>query len=127
MGNNPFRVVTIDVEGNVAECDWDAPDTEARVKLLSAAVGDGLFDVVGLSQNLDMWVNDEGVYLFPVNVVATGVARRFGFTHQPYFGPVVFTGGADQEGETLPLSDLMRRAVVAHALQVKGMGSLGAR
>lgn len=127
MGNNPFHVVTIDLEGAVTEQVWDAPDTEARGALLRKAVG-GCFDVVALSKNLDMWVNDEGLYLYPVNVVATGVARRFGLTHQPFFGPAVFTGGINRRhGTTKPLGDLMRKAVVAHALQVKGMGSLGAR
>ena len=126
MGNNPFHVVTIELDGAVTERTWDAPNTEARGTLLRGAVG-GYFDVVALSRNLDMWVNDEGMYQFPVNVVATGVAQRFGLTRQPYWGPVVFTGGVGGGGETRSLGALMRKAVVAHALQVKGLGSLGAR
>ncbi len=39
------------------------------------------------------------------NIVATSIARGFGFTHQPYFGTAVFTGGGDEEGETLGLSE----------------------
>ncbi|GGW69849.1 hypothetical protein [Streptomyces xantholiticus] len=32
------------------------------------------------------------------------LAFRFGFTYQDYHGPVLLTGGADAEGETVPLS-----------------------
>ncbi|MBT2368879.1 hypothetical protein J7E88_27065 [Streptomyces sp. ISL-10] len=36
--------------------------------------------------------------------MATLLAVRFGFTFQDYHGPVLVTGGADAEGETLALS-----------------------
>ena len=74
--SNLFRAVTIDVEGNA------------------------------LHEKVTMWVNDEGIVKgMPMNIVATSIARGFGFTHQAYFGPVVFTGGGDEEGETLGLSE----------------------
>ena len=118
MAVNLFRVVTIDVEGNVEVQDWDVEAGDTVTKRLQAGVG-GWFDVVALSASLDMWVNDEGSLIgLPVNRVATGVARRFGKRDKPYWGPVVFTGGADAEGHTLPLSDLMVNAVVYHARAV---------
>ncbi|ACZ32456.1 hypothetical protein Xcel_3457 (plasmid) [Xylanimonas cellulosilytica DSM 15894] len=117
--SNTFRVVTIDVEGNVQVTEWDAQGSEQVSKHLQEAVG-GWFDCVGLSESLDMWVNDDGIALgLPVNVVATGIAARFGLTHQPYWGPVVFTGGPDADGASRPLGDLMTKAVIFHAEAVK--------
>ncbi|GGT54661.1 hypothetical protein GCM10010271_68160 [Streptomyces kurssanovii] len=48
--------------------------------------------------------DDEGLYNHPVNKLATVLAVRFGFTYQDYHGPVLLTGGADAEGDTVPLS-----------------------
>ncbi|MFJ6354804.1 DUF3846 domain-containing protein [Streptomyces sp. NPDC092046] len=60
-------------------------------------------DVVALTDQVDMWLDDNGLYTQPVNPMATLLARRFGWTYQNYHGPVLLTGGADEEGETLPL------------------------
>jgi len=48
----------------------------------------------------------------PINIVATLIARGFGFTHQPYFGPVVFTGGGDEHGETIGLTEQHAEALI---------------
>ena len=40
------------------------------------------------------------------NYLATLLAVELGFGHQVIVGVVVFTGGADSEGNTLPLGDL---------------------
>ncbi|MFB9558683.1 DUF3846 domain-containing protein [Streptomyces roseoviridis] len=61
-------------------------------------------DVVRLTTQLDMWIDDEGLYNHPVNPVATLLAQRYGWTYQPYHGPVLLTGGADDNGETIPLN-----------------------
>lgn len=46
----------------------------------------------------DMWVHDEGLILdLPLNVFATHLSG------QGIHGPAVLTGGADNEGNTLPL------------------------
>lgn len=100
---NAFRAVTIDVDGVAVAHDWDASD--GSLPHLQHAVG-GCVDVVALSEDLDMWVNDEGLLIgLPVNVLATGVAALHGRTHQAYVGTAVFTGGADADGETLALSE----------------------
>ncbi|MCT2591136.1 DUF3846 domain-containing protein [Streptomyces sp. N2-109] len=72
-------------------------------------------DLVALTSHLDMWVDDEFLYNYPdeINPFATLLARRYGFTHQPYHGPVLLTGGADQDGETLPLTLDRARALLA--------------
>jgi hypothetical protein len=101
--SNLFRAVTIDVDGNAEAVQWDT--TSGTLTHLQQAVG-GLVDLVALHEHVTMWVNDEGIVKgMPMNIVATSIARGFGFTHQPYFGTAVFTGGGDEEGETLGLSE----------------------
>ncbi|MBB3040106.1 DUF3846 domain-containing protein [Hoyosella altamirensis] len=63
----------------------------------------GNVDVVRLTSQLDMWVDDEGMYTSDINTTATRVAQRFGRCHQPYFGPVMLTGFTDN-GDTTGLS-----------------------
>ncbi|WP_280297861.1 DUF3846 domain-containing protein [Nocardia neocaledoniensis] len=68
-----------------------------------------LVDVVRLDESVDMWIDDEGMYNHPVNVGATLLARSYGWTHQPYFGPVLICS-ADEDGDSVDLDEL---AVVA--------------
>ena len=60
---------------------------------------DGCLDVVRLRDDLDMWVNDEGLYQFEANPVASRVAGTFGFDWQPYHGPVLLLAGVDAHGD----------------------------
>lgn len=109
MGNL-FRAVTIDVDGNAETVEWDT--SSGTLTLLQRAV-DGFVDVVALHDHVALWVNDEGIVKgMPMNIVATSIARGFGFTHQPYFGPVVFTGGGTEEGETLGLAEQHAEALM---------------
>jgi|SRR5664279_1245500 len=101
---NRFHALSIALDGAVSHCDWD-PDVAILERLQLAVDGD--VDVVSLTADLDMWVNDEGIVRgMPINVVASFIAREFLGERfaQPYFGPVVFTGGVDDEGETLALA-----------------------
>ena len=103
MAPDTFRVVTIDSDGTTVSAEWDT--TGGTLGLLQDAVG-GFVDVVPLHPTITMWVNDTGlVDALPINWVATTIARAFGLTHQPYAGPVAFTGGVDDDGTTLPLGD----------------------
>jgi len=79
-------------------------DGDDRLKVMRAVIRCDLVDVVALTSRLDMWLDDEGLYDHPVNVAASLLAARHGFAWQPYHGPVLLTGGPDDEGETLPLS-----------------------
>jgi len=81
-------------------------------------IGCDTVDLVPLDEGLDMWLDDEGLYnnVTP-NPAATMVAHLYGFTRQPYYGVVVFTGGVDEDGNALPLSDqTMRRLAELTAL-----------
>lgn len=102
MSTNLIRAVTIGVDGHAEAVEWDA--ASGTLRHLQDAVG-GLVDLVGLHEHVTMWVSDNGIAEgLPVNVVATAIAHGFGQTHQGYFGPAVFTGGGDEEGETLGLT-----------------------
>lgn len=116
MSNTSFRAVTISAESQPVEVAWDASD--GILSHLQSAVG-GYVDVVRLGPNLDMWVNDDGIALeLPHNVAATGIAWRHGFRHQIYLGPAVFTGGADEEGGSLPLNPAAAAVLVEMAGKV---------
>ncbi|HBF82633.1 MAG TPA: hypothetical protein DD420_22685 [Streptomyces sp.] len=79
-------------------------DSSTRLAVMRAVIRCERVDVVALTTRMDMWIDDEGLYRHPVNKLATLLARRFGFTFQDYYGPVLLTGGADAEGNTLPLT-----------------------
>ncbi|MEJ8639957.1 DUF3846 domain-containing protein [Streptomyces sp. MS2.AVA.5] len=79
-------------------------DCDSRLAVMRSVIRCDRVDVVGLTSQLDMWMDDEGLYNHPVNKLATVLAARFGFTYQNYHGPVLLTGGADAEGDTVPLS-----------------------
>ncbi|MFI6658051.1 DUF3846 domain-containing protein [Streptomyces sp. NPDC050523] len=82
----------------------DLPEGDNRLIVMRAVLRCDRVDVVALTDQLDMWLDDEGLYNHPVNKLATLLAIRFGFTHQQYHGPVLLTGGADTDGDTVPLT-----------------------
>ncbi|MFD9047754.1 DUF3846 domain-containing protein [Streptomyces zaomyceticus] len=88
-------------------------DTGERLTAMYSLMRCDSVDVVALTNRLDMWLDDEGLFRQPVNRLATLVARRFGWTYQSYHGAVLLTGGANEEGETLPLSEDKTRALLA--------------
>ena len=99
-----ITVVRLDVEGNATRAQWSPGPSGSLLEPLQAAVG-GDVDVVRLHPELEMWMHDEGLYRCELNPVASAVAAGMGFSRQPYCGPVAFTGGADEDGNTLGLSD----------------------
>ncbi|MFE6714042.1 DUF3846 domain-containing protein [Streptomyces sp. NPDC057695] len=78
-------------------------DSGDRLTFMYSLMRCNQVDVVALTDQVDMWLDDNGLYTQQVNPAATLLARRFGRTYQDYHGPVLLTGGADDEGETLPL------------------------
>lgn len=75
---------------DVFDFQLDLDDTLACTRF--ALGGCERVDVVALTTRYDMWIDDEGLYNHPVNPAATALARSFGFTFQPYHGPVLITG-----------------------------------
>jgi len=73
-------------------------------KMLSEAVG-GMIECVGLNNEIDMWVNENGIAEgLPYNATATGIYwMTFGFMSGQIFGDVIFTS-SDGMGETIGLT-----------------------
>jgi hypothetical protein len=98
--------------------DWqiveiNLPGNEHQLAVMYAVLRCRAVDVVALTSQLDMWIDDEGLYNHGVNEAATLMARRYGFTWQAYHGPVLLTGGADENGDTVPLTRDKLRALLA--------------
>jgi hypothetical protein len=79
--------------------------TGNELKTLQEKVG-GWVQAIDLTSSLTMWANEEGKLVgLPVNGFATELwESRFGAT-DIIVGDIVITGGADDEGETIGLTD----------------------
>ncbi|MCW8103543.1 DUF3846 domain-containing protein [Streptomyces tauricus] len=101
----PASALLLTCNTHLVEIDlpFGTDSSAERRAVLRAVLRCDYFDVVALTHRWDMWIDDEGQSRHPVNPAATALAQRFGFTHQRYHGPVLFTGGPDEEGNTLPL------------------------
>lgn len=90
-------------------------DEENSLEVLQEAVG-GLIDLVKISDDLDLWVNDEGLLMgLPRNYFAMKVYTHAYHTQGLIVGDVIFTGGVDEEGNSLGLTDeQIDRLIVMH-------------
>jgi hypothetical protein len=102
------KVLVVNTDGSVITVNDDL-----TLQFLQDVVG-GWVQVVGLpresneTETVAMWVNEEGKFSnLERNDVATYLwARSYGLT-DTIMGNVVLTGGTDEDGETLGLSDEM--------------------
>lgn len=97
------KAVVIGFDESIGVLDLDAP--EGSLKVLQDAV-DGWVQVVDLAPKLSIWVNEEGkMNGLPYNGKATAIYQeRFGMV-DIIVGNAVLTGGTDEEGETIGLTD----------------------
>lgn len=97
--------------GLVVDSQFTASVTGLSLKELQTAV-DGLIQPIDIREGLTMWVNEE--FLFRAepdeNVLATAFFAEAGGKYDIH-GTVVFTGGTDEDGNTLGLSDEHRELV----------------
>lgn len=96
-------------DGAVERLELDADNVLTG---LYAAIGCRNVDVVGLTDELDMWIDDEGLFVDEpaINHAACGLVRQLrGELHQAYYGTVVFANH-NEDGDTTSLSE---RAVEA--------------
>lgn len=120
------RVLVICTDGVTRNERWPVRADGSILAGLQEAVG-GLVDVVSLTDQVDLWVNDEGLYVCEPNPFATLVASGFGRWTQPYLGTAVFTGGVDGEGRTLSLGDEVVEALLGVVARAQGDPELVAR
>ena len=101
--NEDFQAVRITEAGSFERISL------ARNKVLDSlygAIGCRYVEVIQATETISIWVDEEGLMHRPTpNYLATFLAAELGFGHQVIVGVVVFTGGADSEGNTLPLGE----------------------
>ena len=103
--NEDFQAVRITEAGSFERISL------ARNKVLDSlcrAIGCRYVEVIQATETISIWVDEEGLMRRPrptPNYLATLLAAELWFGHQVIVGVVVFTGGADSEGNTLPLGD----------------------
>ena len=86
---------------------------EISLKVLQGKVG-GWVQAVDLKPNLTLWCNEEGkMNGLAVNYFATELWESVYGATDIIVGDVVLTGGADDEGETLGLTDNQIEALKA--------------
>ncbi|MGH3428252.1 MAG: DUF3846 domain-containing protein [Mycobacteriales bacterium] len=95
----------ITVDGSVQKVEMPK---NAILTGLYAAIGCDSVDVVRLADQLDMWIDDEGLYNSQANPLATKLAHYFQQDippryRQPYFGTAVILGIDQDTGETLSM------------------------
>lgn len=115
MTGQPRVILAVNLDGTAQVAT--VPPGERMLDYFYRLIGCDTVDVVALAADLEMWVDDEGLLVddAQVNHAATGIAAEFGRTAQNYCGPAVFTGGADEDGETLGLTELQVQVLTAAA------------
>ena len=83
-----------------------APPRRDRTRRRSpCSLGCSTFDVVAVADDLDMWLDDEGLLTDRrPNLLASQLVLQITGRLQRWVGDVVFTGGVDPEGDSMPLS-----------------------
>lgn len=116
-----MRARIVRVDGTSEEIQLpDSPEGGDQLAAMHAAIGCENVRVAAVvkaaagTPGLDLWEDDDGLYVKPVNLTATFIVGYL-YGHRPealYFGDVLFTGGADSSGEILPLTG-MQSSIVA--------------
>ena len=82
--------------------DLDAP--QGSLKVLQDAVG-GFIQPIGVG-NVELVINEEGkIFDLPYNEYGTRILRKAYSTDDYIVGDIVVTGGVDDEGEWIGLTD----------------------
>ena len=108
------NAIVIDVDGTARRIILPEQD---RLRAMYAALRCELVDVVAMTDKLDMWLDDEGMYNQPVNPYATELARRFGFVFQHYYGPVLLCGSTP-DGDSTNLTTDQANAALAQVTDI---------
>jgi hypothetical protein len=100
-----MKAIIANTSGEITEVEYKTAD---EYKLLSGTVG-GYIESVRLTPGLTMWVNENGIgEELPLNYLGS-LAYYVAFQSKtPIVGNIVFTGGCDDEGETLDIDELGR-------------------
>lgn len=88
----------------VVDSKFNVSETGLSLEELQAGV-DGLIQPIDIREDLTMWVNEEFIFRAEPdpNVVASAFFAEVGGKYDIH-GSVVFTGGTDEDGNTLGLT-----------------------
>jgi hypothetical protein len=126
MKNQKAVVINADGEKSVVEFEF-----RKSYQLLSDTVG-GMIECVGLGssivekqRNADLWCNENGIAEnLPLNLIASAIYSDAFNGNNPILGNVIITGGVDDEGETLGLTEKQVAYWLAYNKQVIPSGYL---
>ncbi len=95
------KAVVISTDGHKGVVEFEF---RKSYELLSNAVG-GMIECVGL-KDADLWCNENGIAEgLELNMIASAIYSEAFNASNPILGNVIITGGVDDEGETLGLTD----------------------
>jgi hypothetical protein len=119
------QVIVVGQNGSVEGKELPADGLE----FLQNAVGGWVqaVDLSGAFEGITLWVNEEGKFdsSLTFNELATGIwEQSFGANTDYIMGNAVFTGGADDEGETLGLTYEQIAWLYSAFLLVKAMSEV---
>ena len=118
--NADLRAIRISVTGDV---ETILLDRSALLQAIYTAIGCRYVEVVQPTDTICLWVDEEALLNHSdPNLLATLVAAELGSFPQVLRGDVVATGGADAEGNTLPLSEQDLRLLQAIVDRISGVG-----
>ena len=95
------RVIHISTDNNVEVKEVESIEYETLYEAVN-----GLIELVTIDEDIDMWVNEEGkVSGLEPNIIASIIWNKIFPNFDVIMGDVIITGGADEEGNTIGLSD----------------------
>ena len=106
----------VDVEGTLSTVRIDDTNTITRLQSMREAIGCGYVEVLPMSDGVECWVDEEGLYNAEFNPVLTRMANRSRYT-SPLLGAGLFLGGADATGATVSLTREQMGAVTRWWIQ----------
>ena len=105
-------------------------DESKSYETIKEAIGGGTIQCITLrSLGVDMWIDDNGKLIDDPQINAFGSALwvdSYGMTDL-IVGDIIITGGADDEGKTLGLTDEQVVSVLKAASDVMRLATIGSR
>jgi len=112
----PGTSIIVRPDGTVEDIPLTSGDSLSQMR---HHIGCSFVDVVALTDKIDMWIDDDGIFTQKVNPAATLLARYYGFTYQPYYGPVILCS-VTPEGDSVNLTADQVRGLLVTLLDAAG-------
>lgn len=71
-----LRGLKVGIDGVLSSVEIDDTTADARMEGMHRAIGCHTYDVVGYTDTVDVWVDDEGLYRSSVNAELSVMLRR---------------------------------------------------